>query len=365
MPLSARTTLGVGGPAHRFVDCKDEATLKRALNRAESEAWPWLPLGGGSNLLVADRGFSGLVLHLSDADLQLAVQRDELEIKAAAGCSWDRLVAASVAAGSAALAPLSGIPGSCGAAPIQNIGAYGVELGEWLSSIDAYDRLASERIRLAASELELGYRSSRLKRERSGRWIVLAIQLRVPLNAPAPLRYEELRRRIHDAGIECTPAALRDMVLRIRGEKSMLLNPDDPNSRSAGSFFTNPIVSRDAAESIAARCGAAQLPQWPQPDGKVKLSAAWCIEQAGFRRGERRGAAALSSRHVLALCNPLASATAAELLAFAREIHERVLERLGVTLQPEACLIGFSPLELGPFQPFAGAGVAAPGETKL
>ena len=352
--FAAHTTLGVGGPARGYLRAGGADELRAALAAADAEDAPVLVVGGGSNLLVADEGYDGYVVGVGDERCRVTREGGTLRIEAGAGARWDDVVRASVEAGAGGLACLSGIPGDCGAAPIQNIGAYGVELSDCLTRIRALDRRDGSVVELRADELALGYRTSRLKAAEPERWIVLSLDLELDADAPPPLRYAELERRASDELAVADARSVRELVLRIRAEKGMVLDAGDGDTRSAGSFFTNPIVTEDAAERVRARAenlddSGRTMPSWPTDDGRVKLSAAWCIERAGHRRGETLGRAALSTRHVLALCNPGGDASAAELLALARRIRDDVDERLAVGLRPEPRLVGFTDEALGPF----------------
>lgn len=334
-PLAPRTTLGVGGPARRYVEVATLDALAEALDRARTD--PVLVLGGGSNLLVADAGFPGWVIRPVARGLELGALG---RVRAEAGVVWDDLVAAAVRRSWAGIECLSGIPGAVGAAPIQNIGAYGQELAETLVSVEAWDRHARRQVELSAQECGFGYRESRFKGEDRDRYVVWAVHLQlVPMGAPK-LRYGELRDRLGPAP---SLVEVRDEVLAIRRGKSMVWNPSDPNHRSAGSFFTNPIVSDADADGVAARAAARGLgapPRYPADDGRAKLSAAWLIERAGFGKGYGEGPAGLSTNHCLALINR-GSARAEDLVRLAAEVRRGVRDAFGVTLVPEPNFVGF------------------------
>jgi UDP-N-acetylmuramate dehydrogenase len=287
---------------------------------------------------VADRGFAGVLLKSTDQTRTYDPATGELQ--AGAGLEWDELVAFSVTEGAGGIECLAGIPGLCGAAPVQNIGAYGQEVGEVLTGLSATDLATGQSRDFSVDECALGYRHSRFKGEEAGRWVITSIRLRLHPGAPPALRYEELRERLASesgAGLD----RVRDAVLDLRRGKSMVYDPADPNHRSAGSFFTNPVVDRPVLERI----GDTSMPRWPVDGDRVKIPAAWLIERSGFAKGHRRGAAGLSTRHVLALINR-GGATAADLLALAREVRDAVLDRFGIRLRPEPVPLGFEPGEI-------------------
>lgn len=337
VPLAASTTLGVGGPAWGYAEAPTAEDARALLDWASARGREVLVLGGGSNVLIADAGFDGLVLRLTDR--ALAFEDGGGRVRAAAGASWDGLVQACVARDLAGVECLSGIPGDVGAAPIQNIGAYGQELAEHLVGVTALRRADGAVVELDRSECGFGYRDSRFKRDR-GAHIVLGITLELRPNGAPTLRYPEIGRRFGETAP--TLAEVRAAVLDVRRGKSMVLDPADPNSRSAGSFFTNPIVPATVADDVAARAEAAGFgapPRYPAEAG-VKLSAAWLIQHAGFDKGFGDGPARLSDRHCLALVNR-GGARAADLVALACTVRVGVRETFGVTLVPEPVFVGF------------------------
>lgn len=331
VPLSGYTTLGVGGPAASFAEAGSAEELRVLVDRARSAGQPLLLLGGGSNVLVSDAGFPGMVIRF--ADRHLDVQGDR--VVAGAGVVWDDLVRATVQRGLVGIECLSGIPGWAGAAPIQNIGAYGHELDQTLASVEILDLHTGRRAHLEAAECGFGYRTSRFKTEWRDRFLVTRIELRLEPSGPPKIRYQELSSTI---GPNPTPADVRDAVLSIRRRKSMVIDPNDPNRRSAGSFFTNPIVPTELADRVAATADV-PMPRFPVLGGE-KLSAAWLIERAGFEKGYGDGPAGLSTNHCLALINR-GTATASDLVRLAARIRRAVRERFGVTLTPEPTFIGF------------------------
>jgi UDP-N-acetylmuramate dehydrogenase len=334
--LAELTTLRLGGPAARFVEARDEEAIVAAVRDAEP---PVLVLAGGSNLVVADEGFPGTVVHLLSRGIE-ATGHGRVTVQA--GEPWDDFVAACVARGVAGVECLSGIPGSVGATPIQNVGAYGQDVSETVERVRAYDREQDAVVELAGDECGFTYRSSRLKRERD-RWVVLSVSFALRPGEPAgPIRYAELARALGvEPGATAPPADVREAVLALRRGKGMVIDPADPDSVSAGSFFTNPILSVEEFAALERRTDS-HPPAWPEPDARVKTSAAWLIERAGYTKGYGDpDTIAISSKHTLALTNRGAG-TAAQLVALAREIAGGVRERFGVTLVPEPVLVGLS-----------------------
>jgi UDP-N-acetylmuramate dehydrogenase len=365
--LAEYTTLRLGGPARRFSVAASAAELVSAVVAADRDGEPMLVLGGGSNLVVADEGFPGVVVQAAFAGLAFAPGGETVDVTAAAGQDWDETVRGCLAAGLSGIECLSGIPGSAGATPIQNVGAYGQEVAQTITGVRAYDRVAGQVVRLGPADLEFGYRTSMFKREAAagdgarnaaadgagggrgagtGRFIVLDVTFRLaasPLSAP--VRYAELARLLGVAeGSRVPVAEARAAVLELRRGKGMVLDDADPDTRSAGSFFTNPVVSATQLGELCARLdGAGGIPHWPAADGDVKLSAAWLIEHAGFGRGFRLAddpaGARISTKHTLALTNPGGASTAG-LISLARAIRDGVRAEFGVELAAEPTLVG-------------------------
>lgn len=325
--LAEHTTLRLGGPAREFVVVETTAEL---LSTVRAAGEPILLLGGGSNLVVGDAGFAGTVVKIATKGWRI----EGSDVIVAAGQNWDEFVAAMVDAGFGGLECLSGIPGSVGATPIQNVGAYGCEVADLLTSIECFDRRSGEVRTMTADELGFAYRTSVLKGV--GDRIVLSVRFTLREDGlSAPIRYPELARELDVELGGRVPAALaREAVLELRRGKGMVLDPRDHDTWSAGSFFTNPIVSAEALDLLPA-----DAPRYPA-DGGVKLSAAWLIERAGFPKGHPGpgGRVSLSGKHTLALTNR-GSATTADLLALAREVRDGVQARFGVSLVPEPLLI--------------------------
>jgi UDP-N-acetylmuramate dehydrogenase len=343
LPLSALTTLRLGGPPARLVEAAGAAEIAAAVRAADAAGEPVLVLGGGSNVVVADAGFPGTVVRTVSRGIAHTERPDgRVLVEAEAGEDWDAFVAACVAAGLSGVEALSGIPGAVGATPIQNVGAYGQEVAETIVAVDALERAGGAVERLSAADCAFAYRSSAFKRD-PGRRVVLRVAFALePSPASAPVRYAELARALGVAPGDRAPLEqVREAVLALRRGKGMVLDPADPDSVSAGSFFTNPVLAPAAYAALAARAPAPP-PAWPQADGTVKTSAAWLIERAGFARGhgDPRGIA-ISSKHTLALTNRGAGTTA-ELVALAREIAGGVRAAFGVELVPEPVFVGHS-----------------------
>jgi UDP-N-acetylmuramate dehydrogenase len=342
--LADFTTLGLGGPARRFVDAATPEEAIEAVRAADAEAEPLLVIAGGSNLVVADAGFGGTVVRVAARGVAMERRDDNVRLVVAAGEPWDEVVSRCVTEELAGIECLSGIPGSAGATPIQNVGAYGAETADTMVALQAYDREERAVVDLSAAACGFGYRTSALRHR--DRHVVLRVTFelqRAPLSRP--LDHVELARSLGvEAGGRAPLAETREAVLALRRRKGMVLDPDDPDSRSAGSFFLNPILSREQFAAldrkVVERLGAdVHAPGWPAGDEQVKTSAAWLIQQAGFGRGYGDGRAGISSKHTLALVNR-GGATTAELVALAREIRDGVAAAFGVALEPEPTLVG-------------------------
>ena len=362
--LADYTTLRLGGPARRLVEAATDEQIVAEVRAAGESGDPLLVLGGGSNLVVADEGFPGTVVHVATRGVRRdggGNGRDPAGLTVAAGEDWDTVVAGCVAERLSGLECLSGIPGQVGATPIQNVGAYGQEVAERIVSVRVYDRARRTVTDLAGADCGFGYRTSAFKRSRhetavpgqdaavTGRFVVLAVRFALRADRlSAPVRYAELAHALGvPEGGRAPLADVREAVLGLRRGKGMVLDPADPDTRSAGSFFINPVLDleRFAALEGAARVAlgpGSRVPRYPAGDGRVKVPAAWLIEQAGFRKGypaTDTDGARISSKHTLALVNP-GGATAAGLLALAREVREGVRETFGVELASEPVLVG-------------------------
>ena len=373
--LSEFTTIRLGGPARRFVEATTDEEIIAEVRAADERAGPLLVLGGGSNLVISDDGFPGTVIHVATTGIRRenAVPGGRVTVTVAAGEDWDTVVASCVAGGLAGLECLSGIPGLAGATPIQNVGAYGQEVAETITLVHAYDRARGEVVELAGRDCGFGYRTSAFKRsagqvtaldgmgEYTGRFVVLNVVFGLDLHPLSrPVGYRELAQRLGVAEGEQAPLGeVRAAVLALRRGKGMVLDPGDPDTRSAGSFFVNPVLDAGQFAALqaaaAARCGPdVRIPRYPADPGHVKVSAAWLIEQAGFRKGypakegSSEGApdpglpgARISAKHTLALVNP-GGASTVSLLGLAREIRDGVRDVFGVELANEPVLVGNS-----------------------
>ncbi|WP_051499674.1 UDP-N-acetylmuramate dehydrogenase [Nocardia sp. BMG51109] len=343
VPLAELTTLRVGGPA-LVADCADTEALVATVRTLDAEGVPVLLVAGGSNLLISDAGFGGVVVRIATEGVEIGADGGAHRVVAEAGANWDAVVAATVAAGCGGLECLSGIPGSAGATPVQNVGAYGVEVEHLLRRVRLLDRASGEIRWAAPDELGFGYRTSVLKH--SDRAVVLDVEFALDAGgASAPLRYRELAEALDAEEGGTRPAAqVREAVLRLRARKGMVLDPADHDTWSAGSFFTNPVVPHERVDrvraAIADRVGDVTVPTYPAVGG-VKFSAGWLIERAGFGKGfPGAGAPArLSTKHTLALTNQ-GGATAADLVELARTVRDGVAERFGIRLEPEPVTVG-------------------------
>src|SRR5881296_3350130 len=343
VPLAPYTTLGLGGKARYFVECGSEDEVRAALAYAAERRLPAYVLGGGSNVVFLDSGFPGLILRLTIGGIEL---RDgpSPEVRAGAGVDWDTLVQGAVRRGWTGVECLSGIPGTVGGTPIQNVGAYGQEIAETLVSVACLDRTTLERRTFTARDCGFGYRDSRFKRADRGRYVVLEVTLQLAPDQKPRIRYPELQRAVTGLGgleaIAPTEAVrlVRQAVLALRRGKSMVLDPADRNTRSVGSFFTNPVLARVAFAELERRWreqeGQSAIPTFAGSAG-VKVPAAWLVEHAGFPKGYHEGGVGVSSRHALALVN--LGGTSSQLLALADRIVSAVERRFGVrlALEPE------------------------------
>jgi UDP-N-acetylmuramate dehydrogenase len=329
--LADHTTIRLGGPAQRFEWADTRNDLIDVVRAADDARVAVLVLGGGSNLIVADAGFGGTVVRVAHKGITFEHAGERAVMHVAAGESWDDVVLASLAEGLAGLECLSGIPGLAGATPIQNVGAYGAEVSQVVTAVQAFDRAARRDVVLSAGDCRFGYRTSALKG--GDRYVVLGVDIELRRDAmSAPVRYAELAAALGIELGEAAPVAdVRAAVLALRSAKGMLIDPLDPDSVSAGSFFTNPVLPTAQVPAGA--------PAWPTDDGLVKTSAAWLIEQAGFGRGFGEGPVGLSRKHTLAIVNR-GGATTAELLAFAAGVKDGVAARFGVVLDVEPALVG-------------------------
>ncbi len=338
IPLAPMTTLGIGGPAKYFARARTVDDIREIVDWASANREPLLVLAGGSNVLIADEGYDGIVLHIDLRGIKIESEdRDTVVVNVAAGERWDDFVAMAVANRWAGIECLSGIPGSVGATPIQNVGAYGQDVSETIVRVETFDRSTGHVRWLTRDECGFGYRSSLFKNVERERYVVVSVTFRLQPNGAAALRYPELQKTLQ--GPTNDLQQVRDAVIDIRRRKGMVLDATDPDTRSDGSFFMNPIVSPAEFDHLCARAGQTNVPVFPAGD-RLKLSAAWLIENAGFQKGFVHGNAGISSKHTLAIIN-CGGATAREVLELVRMIQDRVRERFGVELQPEPNFIGF------------------------
>ena len=335
--LAPYTTLGIGGPAQWFVQAHSEADVAAAVEFAQARSLPLFVLGGGSNLLVSDAGFSGCVVHIALRGVQQQMDGDDVLVTAAAGEEWDGLVAATVEQNCAGLECLSGIPGTVGGTPVQNVGAYGQEVSAVIEQVRAFDRSHMRWVEFPNTECQFAYRSSRFNTAERERYIVTSVVYRLRRSGAPLLAYKDVAQIFAGRKEPPTLAEVRAAVRMVRQRKGMLLTPGDPDCKSAGSFFKNPVI--DAAHAERLRQQYAAMPYFAAGAGCVKIPAAWLIEQAGFAKGAALGAAGISSKHTLALINR-GGATAAAMVALRDAIRARVAERFGITLEQEPVCVG-------------------------
>ena len=334
--LSNFTTLKVGGPAQKIVHAHTEDELVEFVKAADKAGEQVLILGGGSNLLISDAGFAGTVIRVESKGNALdydACSGGMIEVSA--GEDWDKFVALTIEKGFADLESLSGIPGTIGGAPIQNIGAYGHEVSETIARVKAYDRTKGEITTFTNEQCRFSYRNSVFKAE-AGRYVILNVTFQLRKGEKSlPITYAELAKFLSiNIGDRAPVVEVRKAVLQLRGRKGMLIDAGDVNSNSAGSFFVNPILNKEIADKLPA-----DAPRWPQTDGRIKTSAAWLMEHAGVNKGEKLAGAQISNKHVLALTNS-GDATAGDIVELAKRARAKVFEKFGVKLEAEVQLVG-------------------------
>ena len=341
VPLAPMTTLQVGGAARYFANAVTVADVCQAVDWAKSRQFPLFVLGGGSNLVIADRGFSGLVLHIGIGGVERLAENGKQVWEAGAGVAWDALVGQAVAANCAGLECMSGIPGTVGGTPVQNVGAYGQEVSETIAEVQVLDLRDGQLRSLCNQACGFAYRSSIFNTGDRGRYIILKVAYALQAGGEPTIRYRDLQAHFatQPATRRPTLVDVREAVRKIRRSKAMLIEEGDEDARSAGSFFKNPVL--DAAEfgRVAAGAGGT-LPSYPAPGGGFKIPAAWLVEYAGFHKGYTRGRVGLSRKHALAIVNR-GGATAAEVIALQDKIRRAVQEKVGVTLLPEPVFVGF------------------------
>ena len=355
LPLAPLTTFRIGGPARFFVEARSTAEVAEAVRFAQSENLPLFILGGGSNLLVSDAGWPGLVLKVGITGIDEKQESGKIVFEVGAGEEWDALVARAVARNCGGVECLSGIPGNVGGTPVQNVGAYGQEVSETVASVLVFDLRDGQVRELCNEACGFAYRSSIFNSNERGRFIILRVTYALTPDGEPLLRYADLQKYFAGAQKQPSLSEVRQAVRNIRATKGMLIVPGDPDSRSAGSFFKNPLLNeaqhRDLRQRAAAR--NLQVPSYPALEQQHKVSAAWLVEHSGFAKGYALGAAAISKKHALAIVNR-GSASAADVIALKERIQEKVLKEWDVELQPEPVFVGFAP---------EAEGAAAPGRT--
>ena len=339
--LAPLGTLGIGGAARWFSRARGVEDVVDAHAWADAHGVPLFVLGGGSNLVIADAGFDGLVLQVGIAGINVSLRDQDMLVSAGAGEAWDDLVAFAVKRDLAGIECLSGIPGTVGGTPIQNVGAYGQEVSNVIESVHAFDRTTGRTVTLTAADCGFAYRMSRFKQQDAGRFIVCHATFRLRAGGAPTVTYPDLVDDLRRGGVSTPKVAdVRTSILRIRRRKGMVVDPEDSDTRSVGSFFMNPIVDRVTFKQIAASADA-RVPHFLMQNGDMKVPAAWLIERSGFARGHVDGAVGLSTKHPLAIINR-GGATARDVLRLARRIASAVRDRFGVTLRPEPVFVGFA-----------------------
>jgi UDP-N-acetylmuramate dehydrogenase len=340
--LAPLTTLKVGGAARYFIEATSTAEVSQAVEFSKSANLPLFILGGGSNLVISDAGWLGLVLKIGITGINHRHGHDEVIFEAGAGEDWDKFVGMVVAHNIAGIECLSGIPGSVGASPVQNVGAYGQEVSNTIESVVALDLRDGQVHELSNQDCGFSYRTSIFNSTEQGRYIILQVNYSLKHGAEAHVAYADLKKYFAGWSEKPTLANVRDAVRKIRAGKGMLITAGDDDCRSAGSFFKNPILSADQYQALTARAAAKnlQIPSYPALDARKKVSAAWLVEHSGFSRGYGNGPVGISRKHALAIVNR-GSATAADIVAFKEDIQQRVEEIWGILLEPEPVFVGF------------------------
>jgi UDP-N-acetylmuramate dehydrogenase len=344
--LAPLTTFNVGGPARFFAEAHNEHEVQQGVAYAAARHLPLFVLGGGSNLVISDQGWPGLVLKVALRGIEFEGDEQKMLFHAEAGEDWDNLVALAVSKNCAGIECLSGIPGTVGGTPIQNVGAYGQEVSQTITRVSALEIASGNIVELSKADCGFAYRTSKLNTSMRGRYIVLEVDYLLHRNGAPTLEYADLKKFFAEQGSSTPPTLqqVRDAVRAIRRSKAMLIVPGDEDCRSAGSFFKNPLVSAAEADRIQVlaekRAPEKAMPRWPGENGKVKLAAAWLVEQSGFPKGFSRGPVGISHKHALAIVNR-GGATAKAILTFKEEIQHRVFDLWGVSLHPEPVFVGF------------------------
>lgn len=343
VPLAPRTTLRVGGSARYLVHARTFQELYQALEEARERDLPVFLLGGGSNVVIADTGFDGLVLRNSITGITTETDGDQggaAQVTVGAGENWDMFVQQCVTNGLQGIECLAGIPGTVGATPVQNVGAYGQEVAETIVRVVAFDLDTWKQMVLSRDDCQFSYRRSRFNHTEPGRWMITSVTFALQPGGEPCLKYRDIQQYFERRADTPTLAEVAEATRIIRARKGMVVHENDPDSRSAGSFFKNPTVAQGVYDAIAGRAEGA-VPNWPQADGTVKLSAAWLIEQSGFQRGETFGGVGFSTKHILALVNR-GQGTAADLISLARRVQDVVWDIFAVRITPEPVFVGFS-----------------------
>jgi UDP-N-acetylmuramate dehydrogenase len=342
VPLAPLTTLKVGGAARYFIEATSIAEVSQAVEFSKSADLPLFILGGGSNLVISDAGWPGLVLKVGITGINHRHGHDEVIFEAGAGEDWDKFVGMVVAHSIAGIECLSGIPGSVGASPVQNVGAYGQEVSNTIESVVALDLRDGQVHELSNQDCGFSYRTSIFNSTERGRYIILQVNYSLKHGAEAYVAYADLKKYFAGWSEKPTLANVRDAVRKIRAGKGMLITAGDDDCRSAGSFFKNPILSADQYQALTARAAAKnlQIPSYPALDAQKKVSAAWLVEHSGFSRGYGNGPVGISRKHALAIVNR-GNATAADIVAFKQDVQQRVEEIWGILLAPEPVFVGF------------------------
>jgi len=342
VPLAPLTTMQVGGPSRYFAEAHTAAEAVEAFQFARANSLPLFVLGGGSNIVVSDQGWPGLTLKVAISGTHERSEQGKVLFQVGAGEEWDRFVAHAVARNCAGIECLSGIPGSVGGTPVQNVGAYGQEVSETIESVLAFDRKRSQICELSNQACAFSYRSSIFNTSERERFIILEVTYVLTPGGAPHLEYADLKHYFADKSTPPTLAETRDAVLKIRASKGMLIVPGDPDCRSAGSFFKNPVLTPERYAELHARAVSRgfEIPSYPALAAQHKVSAAWLVEHSGFRKGHVAGQVGISSKHALAIIN-LGGATAADIFALKAEIQEQVRKAWDIDLQPEPAFVGF------------------------
>ncbi len=342
VPLAPFTTLQIGGPARFFVEARLLSDVQEAVRLAQSRSLPLFVLGGGSNLVISDAGWPGLVLKVAIAGIERMDDHERrIQFAVGAGESWDDFVAQAVGANCAGVECLSGIPGSVGGTPVQNVGAYGQEVSNTIQSVEVFDLKDSQVRELCAEACGFAYRSSIFNNSERGRFIILRVTYALTPEGNPHVEYADLKRHFEGRATAPSLAEVREAIRQIRARKGMLIVEGDPDCRSAGSFFKNPVVSEEQHQELEGQAAAKglKLPSYPALEKNRKLSAAWLVEHSGFARGYTLGQAGISNKHALALINR-GGASAAEIIALKNQVQQRVVEIWGVRLEPEPVFVG-------------------------